>query len=56
MLAHLKRHRERTGPRSIRFQLAPGKPPVLVLDPWGVTIPCRGRVEDGRQRGSRWGL
>lgn len=46
MLAHLKRHRERTGPRSIRFQLAPGKAPVLVLDPWGIAIPCRGRVED----------
>jgi hypothetical protein len=47
ILAHLKRHRERTGPRSIRFQLAPGRAPVLVLDPWGITIPCRGvRVED----------
>jgi predicted nucleic acid-binding Zn finger protein len=46
ILAHLKRHKERTGPRSIRFQLAPGKQPTLVLDPWGVTIPCRGRVED----------
>ncbi|MFT3765833.1 MAG: SWIM zinc finger family protein [Minicystis sp.] len=47
ILAHLKRHRERTGPRSIRFQLTPGRPPVLVLDPWGVRIECRGpRVED----------
>lgn len=46
ILAHLKRHREKTGPRSIRFQLAPGKAPVIVLDPWGITIPCRGRVED----------
>ena len=46
ILAHLERHKERTGPRSIRFQLAPGKAPVLVLDPWGIAIPCRGRVED----------
>ncbi len=46
ILAHLKRHREARGPRSIRFQLAPGKAPVLVLDPWGITIPCRGRVAD----------
>jgi hypothetical protein len=46
ILAHLKRHREKTGPRSIRFQIAPGKAPVLVLDPWGITIPCRTRVED----------
>jgi len=50
ILAHLKRHREKTGPRSIRFQLAPGKAPVLVLDPWGVAIPCRGRVEDEAPR------
>ncbi len=46
ILAHLKRHRERTGPRSIRFQLAPGKVPVLVLDPWGLAIPCRGVTPD----------
>ncbi|WP_437592833.1 SWIM zinc finger family protein [Sorangium sp. So ce1000] len=42
LLAHLDRHRERAGPRSLRFQLTPGKAPVLVLDPWGVAIPCRG--------------
>ena len=50
MLAHLARHKERTGPRSLRFQLTPGKAPVLVLDPWGVTIPCRGHVEDDAPR------
>jgi hypothetical protein len=44
ILAHLKRHREKTGPRSIRFQLTPGKPPVVILDPWGVVIPCRGPI------------
>lgn len=47
ILAYLKRHREKTGPRSIRFQLTPGRPPVLVLDPWGVAIPCRGAAFDG---------
>jgi len=47
ILAHLKRHREKTGPRSIRFQLAPGKAPTLVLDPWGIPIRCHGpRMED----------
>src|SRR6185312_4074339 len=46
ILAHLKRHREQRGPRSIRFQLAPGKAPVLVLDPWEIAIPCRGKVAD----------
>ncbi|MFO0759431.1 MAG: SWIM zinc finger family protein [Byssovorax sp.] len=49
ILAYLKRHREKTGPRSLRFQLTPGKAPVLVLDPWGVTIPCRGPVVDDRE-------
>jgi hypothetical protein len=47
ILAHLKRHREKTGPRSIRFQIAPGKAPTIVLDPWGIVIPVNGpRVED----------
>jgi hypothetical protein len=51
ILAHLKRHREKTGPRSLRFQLAPGKDPVLVLEPWGIAIPCHGkRVEDDAPR------
>jgi len=47
ILAHLSRHREKTGPRSIRFRLTPGKAPQIVLDPWGVTIQCHGpAVED----------
>ena len=44
ILAHLKRNREKTGPRSLRFRLTPGKTPVIVLDPWGVEIPCRGPI------------
>lgn len=48
ILAYLTRHRERTGPRSLRFQLTPGKPPVVVIDPWGIPIPCRGvTCDDG---------
>jgi hypothetical protein len=46
-LVYLRRHRERTGPRSIRFRLEPGMPPVLVLDPWGVEIVSHGSVCDG---------
>jgi hypothetical protein len=42
ILAYLKRRREKTGPRSLRFQLTPGKPPVIFLDPWGIPVPCRG--------------
>lgn len=49
LLAYLKRHREKVGPRSVRFQLVPGQRPTLVLDPWGVTIPCHGPVYEGEQ-------
>jgi hypothetical protein len=47
ILAYLKRHRERSGPRSLRFVLAPGKPPKIVIEPWGVELVSRGRVYDG---------
>ena len=49
VLAFLKRHREKTGPRSLRFQLVPGRPPTLVLDPWGKSITCHGTVWDGEK-------
>ncbi len=54
ILAHLKRNREKTGPRSLRFRLTPGKTPVIVLDPWGIEIPCRGPVieDDGVAAGA----
>jgi hypothetical protein len=42
LLAHLKRHREKVGPRSIEFHLAPGRPAGLVLQPWGVRIESHG--------------
>jgi hypothetical protein len=47
ILAYLRRHREVTGPRALRFVLAPGRPPQVVLEPWGVTLTSRGRVYDG---------
>jgi hypothetical protein len=49
ILAYLKRHREKTGPRSIRFGLTPGQAPTLTLDPWGVAIGSRGPVYDGQR-------
>jgi hypothetical protein len=42
LLAHLKRHREKTGPRSLKFVLAPGQPPTVVLEPWGIPVVSRG--------------
>lgn len=42
----LRRHRERSGPRSIRFQLQPGAPVRMVFDPWGHAVDCpRSRYE-----------
>src|SRR5947208_8159124 len=38
MLAHLKRHRARTSPRAIRFELVPGRPVEIVLEPWDVRV------------------
>lgn len=36
----LKRHKEKEGPRSIRFILKPGEPVRLVFEPWGYEITC----------------
>ncbi|MGA9521770.1 MAG: hypothetical protein WBV82_09910 [Myxococcaceae bacterium] len=49
ILAWLRRHREKTGPRSLRFQLTPGAPASVVLEPWGHTIVSRGRAFEGAQ-------
>lgn len=48
ILAHLRRHREKTGPRSLKFVLTPGRPPAVVIEPWGLTIQSNGpSVDDG---------
>lgn len=49
VLAFLRRHREKTGPRSLRFVLTPGQPLQLVLDPWGVSITSHGPRYDGAE-------
>ena len=38
LVAHLKRHRARTSPRALRFELTPGQPIQIVLEPWEVRI------------------
>ena len=38
LLAYLKRHRARTSPRALRFELTPGLPVQIVLEPWEVRI------------------
>ncbi len=47
LLAWLKDHREKTGPRAIRFDLIPGKAPKMVLEPWEKPISSHGTIYDG---------
>ncbi|HQX54261.1 MAG TPA: hypothetical protein PLR25_30385, partial [Planctomycetaceae bacterium] len=47
LLAWLKRHREKTGPRAIRFELVDGKSPRMILEPSNVTIDSPSTVYNG---------
>jgi hypothetical protein len=47
LLAWLKRHREKHGPRAIRFELEDGKSPRIVLEPWNAVIESSGTVYKG---------
>lgn len=49
LLAWLKRHRARTSPRAIRFELTPGAFPRLVLEPWEQVIESRAALFNGDQ-------
>ena len=47
LLAWLKRHREKSGPRAIRFELQDGQAPRLVLEPWNTIIDNAGPIFRG---------
>lgn len=47
ILAWHKRHKARSSPRAIRFELLPGQAPVIVLEPWEQRIVSTGTVYDG---------
>jgi hypothetical protein len=47
VLAFLKRHKAKKSPRAVRFELLPGKEPVIVLEPWEQRIVSRGTKYDG---------
>ena len=49
VLAFLRRHREKTGPRSIIFELRPGKPVTLLLEPFGIRIQSSGAAYKGER-------
>ena len=47
ILAYLARHREKSGPRSLRFLLTPGQPVRIVLEPWQVVVEAKGPAWSG---------
>src|SRR5262249_54224627 len=57
LLAFLKRHRARKSPRALRFELEPGKPVQLVLEPWEQGSVLRDSVYQGKRAESirTWG-
>ncbi len=45
----LRRHKEKKGPRSMRYCLTPGQPVRVVFDPWGIEVVCRRSEYRGAQ-------
>lgn len=45
----LRRHREKKGPRSMRFCLKPGEPIRVVFDPWGFEVVCARSIYEGSE-------
>ncbi len=56
ILAFLRRHRAARSPRALKFELAPGQPPVVELEPWGRRVTSRGTKWEGAAQIVRvWG-
>ena len=49
VVAYLKKHRAKKSPRSVRFELTPGAPIELVIEPWDVRI----KLHDNRYDGTK---
>jgi hypothetical protein len=47
VLAFLRRRRAWASPRALRFELTPGKPPRLVMEPWEQAVDTFGPAYDG---------
>lgn len=43
----LRRHKEKKGPRSLRYHLQPGEPIKISFDPWGIEITCHRSIFPG---------
>jgi hypothetical protein len=48
LLAFLKRHKAQKSPRALRFEMLPGQPLSLVLEPWEQRIQVHGSIWPGR--------
>ncbi|HLY11465.1 MAG TPA: SWIM zinc finger family protein [Planctomycetota bacterium] len=56
LLAYLKRHKAKRSPRALRFELAPGRPPEIVLEPWDLRAVSRNTRWDGNAQTIKvWG-
>jgi len=49
LLSVLKRRREKSGPRSLKFLLTPGKSPKIVIEPWAIEVDSQGAPYQGPQ-------
>eukprot|EP00913_Durusdinium_trenchii_P013426 g12607.t1 len=43
----LRRRKELIGPRSMRYQISPGRPLKIVFDPWGIELECARSICEG---------
>ncbi|MBI2898594.1 MAG: hypothetical protein HYY17_00245 [Planctomycetes bacterium] len=56
VLAFLKRHKAAKSPRALRFDLRPGEPPILEMEPWGQRVTSRTTKWEGNAQTVRvWG-
>ncbi len=46
---HLRRRKERVGPRSIRVLLKPGQAVEMLLEPWNIRLKCPRSIYQGRE-------
>jgi hypothetical protein len=45
----LRRHKEKNGPRSMRYHLTPGRPVRVVFEPWNIEVTCPRSIYEGPQ-------
>lgn len=45
----LKRHKEKKGPRAIKYILKPGQPIIAVFEPWKIEVECLRSIYEGKE-------